>query len=109
MQTKNRNSTPDPERMAIALRNIDLACGDLEMALSAMDLADERLDEEVNELLPHESWTTQIFIKRFPMMQSTLRLGMYQIHNSLKEISESVDAGLCQKKRELANESIDQL
>lgn len=109
MQTENRNGTCDPERMAAALRNIDIACGELEMALAAMDLADERIDEEVNDIVPNESWTSQVFINRFPMMQSTLRLGMLQVHNSLKEITASVEDGLYRAKRGIANEGINQL
>lgn len=98
MQTENRNCPCDPERMFAALRNIDMAYGEMEMALDAMDLADERLEEEVNTIVPDEGWTAQIFINRFSMMQSTLRLGMIQMHNSLKEISENIDAGLSHAK-----------
>lgn len=100
MLTANKTATCDPERMAAALRDIDVNCAVLGMALDAMNFADEKLDEEVNEILPNESWTAQLFIDRFPMIQSTRRLSLYAMRDVLKDISASVESVLYRTKVE---------
>ena len=74
------------------LSDIEGTACDIEQAIAALDLYQERSEEEAGELDPAHGYTVQSFLNRLPMHAAVLALALEKLHRASNALNQEIEA-----------------